>query len=158
MALIKCRECGRDVSTEAVACPGCGAKPKPMPKPSYWNDRLTWPQIILGSLFSVGLLAYCNHVETRSLVKYVDAATLNAEVIGATIEPEAKISDPETMTEGQLAFMVGRVRNSGYKCDSISAAGISGVTNIGVRLHCDHWKHSYDLHDKGGRWVVTVED
>lgn len=24
MALIKCPECGRDVSTEATACPGCG--------------------------------------------------------------------------------------------------------------------------------------
>jgi len=25
MALIKCRECGKDVSTEAAACPNCGA-------------------------------------------------------------------------------------------------------------------------------------
>lgn len=25
MALIKCRECGKDVSTEAAACPSCGA-------------------------------------------------------------------------------------------------------------------------------------
>ncbi len=25
MALIRCRECGKDVSTEASACPGCGA-------------------------------------------------------------------------------------------------------------------------------------
>lgn len=28
MALIKCHECGKDVSTEAKLCPGCGAKPK----------------------------------------------------------------------------------------------------------------------------------
>ncbi|WP_454844939.1 zinc ribbon domain-containing protein [Ralstonia thomasii] len=27
MALIKCRECGKDVSTEAAACPNCGAPP-----------------------------------------------------------------------------------------------------------------------------------
>jgi uncharacterized membrane protein YvbJ len=26
MALVKCRECGKDVSTEAKACPSCGAK------------------------------------------------------------------------------------------------------------------------------------
>lgn len=28
MALIKCHECGNQVSTEAAACPACGAKPK----------------------------------------------------------------------------------------------------------------------------------
>lgn len=28
MALIKCRECGAAISTEAKACPSCGAKPK----------------------------------------------------------------------------------------------------------------------------------
>ena len=28
MALVKCRECGVQVSTTAVACPGCGAKVK----------------------------------------------------------------------------------------------------------------------------------
>jgi hypothetical protein len=30
MALINCYECGKDVSTEAAACPNCGAKPKPI--------------------------------------------------------------------------------------------------------------------------------
>jgi hypothetical protein len=28
MALIKCRECGKEVSTEADKCPNCGARPK----------------------------------------------------------------------------------------------------------------------------------
>ena len=28
MALMKCAECGKDVSTKAKACPSCGAKPK----------------------------------------------------------------------------------------------------------------------------------
>jgi len=31
MALVKCKECGKDVSTKAAACPNCGAKVK---KPS----------------------------------------------------------------------------------------------------------------------------
>jgi DNA-directed RNA polymerase subunit RPC12/RpoP len=39
MALIKCRECGKDVSTEAVACPNCGAKPEPPPKPPVPSVR-----------------------------------------------------------------------------------------------------------------------
>lgn len=32
MALYNCPECGREISTEAKTCPGCGAKAKP-PKP-----------------------------------------------------------------------------------------------------------------------------
>jgi hypothetical protein len=31
MALITCHECGHRVSTEAAACPGCGAPPRPAP-------------------------------------------------------------------------------------------------------------------------------
>jgi hypothetical protein len=27
MALVKCRECGKDISSDAKACPNCGAKP-----------------------------------------------------------------------------------------------------------------------------------
>ncbi len=33
MAIIKCHECGKDVSTEAKNCPGCGAKVKKQKKP-----------------------------------------------------------------------------------------------------------------------------
>lgn len=29
MALVKCRECGSEVSSEALACPKCGVRPKP---------------------------------------------------------------------------------------------------------------------------------
>ncbi|WP_177344932.1 zinc ribbon domain-containing protein [Pseudomonas sp. PA15(2017)] len=36
MALIKCRECGNLVSTQAKACPTCGAKPKPK------TSMITW--------------------------------------------------------------------------------------------------------------------
>jgi hypothetical protein len=34
MALIQCRECGREVSSSAKFCPGCGIK---KPKPINWN-------------------------------------------------------------------------------------------------------------------------
>ena len=35
MALIKCRECGKDISTEAKACPHCGAKPPYRPSLAF---------------------------------------------------------------------------------------------------------------------------
>ncbi len=34
MALAPCRECGKEVSTEATACPHCGAPRPPVPSPS----------------------------------------------------------------------------------------------------------------------------
>lgn len=33
MALVKCKECGHEISTKASACPQCGAK---LPKPKLW--------------------------------------------------------------------------------------------------------------------------
>ncbi len=36
MALISCRECGREVSTEALACPHCGA-PAPGQQKTWWR-------------------------------------------------------------------------------------------------------------------------
>lgn len=48
MALINCRECGGQVSTEAAACPKCGAKPK--------GNQIK--EKILGFIIIVGLLAW----------------------------------------------------------------------------------------------------
>lgn len=56
MALISCHECGKQVSTEAAACPACGAPPKgyslPKAQPAYpagraaegspWMTALKW--------------------------------------------------------------------------------------------------------------------
>lgn len=39
MAIIKCHECGNDVSIDAAACPECGAKPTPQAKIKTKQDR-----------------------------------------------------------------------------------------------------------------------
>lgn len=39
MALVKCNECNGDVSTEAAACPHCGAK---TPKPKSDTKTIVW--------------------------------------------------------------------------------------------------------------------
>lgn len=54
MALIKCRECGSDVSTTAKTCPKCGAKMIVPQK--YWKD-LTLPQKLAG-LAVAGVIGY----------------------------------------------------------------------------------------------------
>lgn len=48
MALLKCTECGNDVSSKAAACPKCGAKPPKEKRSSRWL-------IVLGGLVVIGI-------------------------------------------------------------------------------------------------------
>ena len=52
MAIVKCRECDRDISTSA-ACPGCGAKPK---------KQVNKTTIVVVALFG---LAFLHSIATR---------------------------------------------------------------------------------------------
>ena len=51
MALVKCHECGSDVSTEASSCPKCGAKVK---KPTSGAAKLLLGVVVLG-VFVAGI-------------------------------------------------------------------------------------------------------
>jgi hypothetical protein len=62
MALIKCHECGSDVSSEAAACPKCGVKPKMPVKPAR---HLTKWEIVGGLGFGILMIAYmANHQDS----------------------------------------------------------------------------------------------
>lgn len=49
MALIECRECKKQISDQAAACPGCGARPSKEPKSYAW----LWTILILFGGFVV---------------------------------------------------------------------------------------------------------
>jgi hypothetical protein len=49
MALMKCHECGKDVSSEATTCPNCGATPRTK------SNKI---QAVFGAIVVVGLGAY----------------------------------------------------------------------------------------------------
>lgn len=63
MAVVNCRECGKPVSTEAAACPHCGAPQKaaavsaPAAKPKKKLGLLGWIGVVLVTLFVIGLFA-----------------------------------------------------------------------------------------------------
>ncbi len=75
MALIKCRECGKDVSTEAAACPSCGAPPSTTRAPTEEAasppaekkkaKKASLPVQIIGGLVVVGLVAMCSSNATK---------------------------------------------------------------------------------------------
>lgn len=54
--IIKCPECGEDVSTEAKACPNCGYPIKKLKKKTNPHVHALWKDIVGISVSSVGLL------------------------------------------------------------------------------------------------------
>lgn len=53
MSLIKCRECGNDVSTEAKTCPKCGVKvKKPMSRTMKWVLGFLGVSVVAGIISS----------------------------------------------------------------------------------------------------------
>ncbi len=73
MALIKCAECGKDVSTEAKKCPSCGAKVKIPKKPT--SPFLKYLLIGVVGLTFIG--AYMGNQDNRDAQK-ADEAKLAA--------------------------------------------------------------------------------
>ena len=56
MALIKCKECGKDISDQAASCPNCGAPTaKTIPKKEQKTSPITWAAAIA---IIVGLVWY----------------------------------------------------------------------------------------------------
>jgi hypothetical protein len=48
------------------------------------------------------------------------------------------------------------VRSNDDRCDSISAARPM-LMSVGFVLSCNQFQYTYDIQDKGGHWLVTVE-
>jgi DNA-directed RNA polymerase subunit RPC12/RpoP len=76
MALIKCSECGKEVSPKATSCPGCGnpiaMKSGPFgghekgvtTRPGFWHDRN------VGAVGFLVLLIFLLIIGARLMVKY----------------------------------------------------------------------------------------
>src|SRR5688572_13767175 len=76
MALTKCRECGHQVSTQAAACPSCGAKPKTFGLFKF---------VLIGFVVLFGLAVLGATVNTK---RSVDMLTVDAAT-GAKVRPES---------------------------------------------------------------------
>lgn len=87
MALTKCHECGNDVSTQAKACPKCGAKVK---KPRRTHGRL-W--ILLGALLAVSIIVGNITTQTAADEEASRLAALNPEQRAAEIARQKDESD-----------------------------------------------------------------
>lgn len=62
MALVKCHECGKDVSTQAAACPNCGAPPRPLPQAATKRENKAKNVVsgIIGIVVIAGFVSMCS--------------------------------------------------------------------------------------------------
>lgn len=99
MALIKCLECGREVSDKANACPQCGApivsKAVPAPSPVVTAPALTKakPRVRVTTLVLLAGLAFAGYLVYR----VQSGSSIRSAVAG----PEMVFSETVSLDEGQ---------------------------------------------------------
>lgn len=69
MAIAPCRECGKEISTEATTCPNCGAARRQTVVPGC----LGWAAIAVFVLFVVGVISSSLRDNARIDADYIDA-------------------------------------------------------------------------------------
>ena len=79
MALIKCKECGADVSTSATACPKCGAPVPSAGKTAMSSIRFLWIAVRIAIALVVGWAVYQTASVMNSRTSAIAGATHIAE-------------------------------------------------------------------------------
>lgn len=74
--------------------------------------------------------------------------------VAAQTTPYDNVVKSERKEKAQAAAYI--VRAHGYRCDSISSFQ-PFVMSAGYTIRCNNYRYTYELEDKGGRWVVTVK-
>jgi hypothetical protein len=89
------------------------------------------------------------HAATQSV-------TAMADTLGEPVEPGADIDSTLKDETKLISGLVGLVRAHGYRCDTISAVKTFS-TSKGFKLACDRFGDKYDIKDRDGQLVVTVD-
>ncbi|MCV0439289.1 MAG: hypothetical protein K5880_11695 [Hydrogenophaga sp.] len=83
MALATCKECGRQVSTQAKACPGCGGPPPKTPP-----QKITWKGWT--ALFLVGWIVFSVYSNTDETAASQQAGAKAKETQNAAREEQSR--------------------------------------------------------------------
>lgn len=145
MSLIRCGECGKEVSDAATSCPGCGA-PRPKSAPAK-RRSLVWP--LLGFLVVAGIiggqfakqqaeqrLATATPQERQareeSIARQALAMTLKNALVKAAREPDSlRIDSMRTNSAGTIACAEFRGRNAAGGISNGIAVYALGKSSIG---------------------------
>jgi uncharacterized OB-fold protein len=101
MAMTKCGECGAAISTRAVACPECGAKPKKK------TGVLTW---LVAGILGLSVIMAAVDLNRAGEKKAEQAAA--AAAVEAAKSPEQKASEAAAKVQAEAEFqrVVGVLR------------------------------------------------
>jgi hypothetical protein len=90
MAMTDCKECGKQISTQAKACPHCGAEPK---DDDTFAKRLV---MVIGGLVLVGIFSTCGGSETTAPKPPPDPAKEQRfnEEVGALLYIKRNMKNP----------------------------------------------------------------
>lgn len=168
MALIKCSECGKEVSDSASSCPNCGF---PVNKEvsnsannSVKNDLKSKkkPGCLQGCLISISVLA------AICIAGFVFIAVNGQKVWDASVSMVADSSDQkkddlevlsyDSITEGGLGYVTGEIKNNTeknytyvqveinmYKDETVLGSTLANVNNLGPG---ETWKFKALITDK----------
>lgn len=132
MALIACRECGKQISTEAKACPNCGAgasiqKPKKSGMGTITKVFLgLFALVVLGNLISPGKRT---SAPTLSATPAAATATPTPAPATATPSPSPTTPAPTTITDAPSAAQSANA-------STINSAPSGSVSARGNDEHC----------------------
>lgn len=117
MTLIKCRECGNEVSTEATACPKCGAKVK-YKKPMSRTAKMLGGLLVVSVI--AGMVASNTAVETRKATDAARQAALTPEQKAQEEAAKAKrTAQIQLAAAGALSLKKGMKDPSAFELTSL---------------------------------------
>lgn len=114
------------------------------------GDLLTLPPPGETAMKHIGLTAFAS----AAVLFVFCSAAFGQDIKPTPIENNARIS--KEVTVRQAYALAAMVRLHGYRCDSISGVALF-VLSRGYHLFCNRSNYHFELADKGGKWVVTVD-
>ena len=138
MALIQCRECNKSVSTEAVACPHCGAPQRPPAPPPLPNQPPREEKIYRDNLVAV--------TTTRVIVGGTTYALRNIASVSMTLTPPRVFGLVLLLFVGIIIFFVGEFLSYGGSSPiAIIAFVAAGLIVFGTIFEMCRAKSTYHV-------------
>lgn len=102
MALVKCQECGKEISSEAVSCPGCGSSNKKPAGPK----KATKQDVVIAVLVVAGMIYFATSTSSKPPAAPPAPSTSSSKPAEAAVAPETpvKANEPVAPVESGAKF------------------------------------------------------
>lgn len=152
MALIKCKECGSEVSTTAKACPKCGAPP-PQDAVAIFGKMIAemgFGTILIVTIFLVWVWTT---IFPKAEPEKSEAKPTTSQAQPLVAAPPKQFSEGSCSAE-QRSVAKTLILVSGRKCDAVSFCSGSYPN---VRVTCNQDLFAYRIVDRGEGTVVELD-